>query len=185
METEIISLFQANKEYAILLSIIINILIAVSGVIPSVFITAANIIFFGFWQGVLISYIGESIGAVIAFILYRKGTKGISDTILQKYPKFSYLLKIKGWRAFYTILGFRLMPYVPSGVVTMLAAIGKVSLFVYAISSTIGKFPALMLEGYSVYQVTNFTWQGKLLLLALGIFTILRWWYKDKKSVKS
>jgi uncharacterized membrane protein YdjX (TVP38/TMEM64 family) len=71
--------FNANVDtsglLAIFVSIIINIIISILGVVSSFFITAANIGFFGFGNGLLISITGEAIGAIISFYLYRKGLK--------------------------------------------------------------------------------------------------------------
>ncbi|MGZ5191173.1 MAG: hypothetical protein ACXWCZ_09155 [Flavisolibacter sp.] len=78
MKEEIIQVFSDHTQIAILISLAISIIIAISGILPSVFLTAANILFFGFWEGLMISFAGEAIGAVVAFILYRKGFKKIS-----------------------------------------------------------------------------------------------------------
>ena len=77
-----------------MISIFLSILIAVIGVLPSFFITATNILFFGFWNGTFISFIGESVGAAIAFILYRKGFKKAMESRLLKYEKLKKLLTL-------------------------------------------------------------------------------------------
>ena len=68
-------------------------------------------------------------------------------------------------------MSLRLLPFIPSGMVTLGAAAGRVSLIIFLLASSLGKLPSLVLEGYSVYQVTRFGWQGKimLLLVALGV----------------
>lgn len=172
MEESVLALFEEYSRYAFVLSIIISIIVAILGVIPSVFVTGANIIFFGFWQGTLISFIGESLGAIIAFILYRKGFRKFSVKSVDKYPKAKALLFKDGMEAFYFILSLRLLPFVPSGLVTFLSSIGKVSFLIFAIASTIGKIPALLIEAYSVYQVTQWTWQGKVILLGAGFYIL-------------
>jgi uncharacterized membrane protein YdjX (TVP38/TMEM64 family) len=65
VQDQILNFFQQYPHLAILASLLISIVIAVLGVIPSVFITGANILFFGFWQGTAISFLGEAIGAAI------------------------------------------------------------------------------------------------------------------------
>ena len=75
-------------------------------------------------------------------------------------------------KAFWLILSLRLIPFVPSGIVTFAAAIGQVSATTFLIASSLGKLPALLLEGYAVYQVTEFGWQGKLILTVVA-FAIL------------
>jgi uncharacterized membrane protein YdjX (TVP38/TMEM64 family) len=177
------SLLQLFKEYpqlAILISICISILIAIVGVVPSVFITAANILFFGFWYGTLISFLGEASGAGIAFVLYRMGFKKMASNALQKYPRLEKLIDANNREASYLIFSLRLIPFVPSGLITFAAAIGKVSFIIFLLSSSLGKIPALLMEAYSVYEVTQFGWQGKL-ILAVVAFAMIYWLFTKKK----
>ena len=167
--------FQVLEQYpqlAALISIFLSILIAVIGVLPSFFITAANILFFGFWNGTFISFIGESVGAAVAFTLYRKGFKKAIESRLLKYKKIKKLLTAQNKEAFKLIFSLRLIPYVPSGLITFAAAIGNVSFNYFLVASSLGKIPALLLEAYSVYLVTHFGWLGKLALLTIGLFLI-------------
>lgn len=164
MKEHILALFREYPQAALLISILINVVIAVLGVVPSFFLTAANIFFFGFWQGTLISFLGEAVGAVVAFLLYRKGFKKTIDQQLQKFPKAQKLIDAEGKEAFLLIISLRLLPFVPSGIVTFAAAVGRVSPLLFGIASSLGKLPALLIEAYSVYQVTQFTWQGKVIL---------------------
>jgi uncharacterized membrane protein YdjX (TVP38/TMEM64 family) len=62
------------------------------------------------------------------------------------------LLEAKGLEAFFLVLSLRLLPFVPSGVVTFVATIGKTPLLIFIIASSIGKIPALLLEAYSHLQ---------------------------------
>jgi uncharacterized membrane protein YdjX (TVP38/TMEM64 family) len=181
MTEQIMELFLTYKEYALLISIIANIVIALFAVIPSVFITAANVTFFGFWQGMWISFIGEALGAVIAFVLYRKGFKTLTNDRSKKHPKIRKLLTAQGKDAFILILWLRLMPFIPSGLVTFIAAVGEVSLVVYVIASSLGKLPALLIEVYSVYEIINFTFVGKILMGVLLFSFMIIYVYRRKQ----
>ena len=169
MQEDLLQLFNEYPRLAILISLGISILIAVIGILPSIFITAANILFFGFWNGTFISFLGESIGAGIAFILYRKGFKKVAEKGLTKYPKVKRLLEANNKEAFSLVFSLRLIPFVPSGLITFAAAVGKVSFGIFIIASSLGKLPALMMEAYSVYEVTQFGWQGKIILLIVAV----------------
>ena len=164
MKEAILTFFHQYPNLAIVSSLTISIVLAVVGVLPSFFITAANILFFGFWEGVAISFAGEAIGAVVAFYLYRKGFKKEADKKIQRFKTVDALLHASDGKAFWLILSLRLIPFVPSGLVTFAAAIGRVSGIVFLLASSLGKLPALLLEGYAVYKVTAFDWQGKLIL---------------------
>jgi uncharacterized membrane protein YdjX (TVP38/TMEM64 family) len=172
MKETILHLFQQYPHTALLISICISIIVALLGIIPSFFITAANILFFGFWEGTAISFIGESVGAILAFLLYRAGFKKSISLQLQKYPRVQRLTEAEGKQAFLLILALRLIPYVPSGLVTFAASIGKVSTLTFLIASSIGKLPALLLEAFSVYEVMQFGLMGKLLLTSISLLIL-------------
>lgn len=174
MGEQLLEIFHAHPQGAIIISLLLSIAVAVAGILPSVFITAANILFFGFWEGLLMSFIGEALGAVAAFVLYRKGFKKAMTTPLHKYPRVERLIAAKGKEAFLLIMGLRLLPFVPSGLVTFAGAIGNVSLLTFVLASSLGKVPALFIEAYSVYQITEFGWQGKL-ILALIACVLIYW----------
>jgi uncharacterized membrane protein YdjX (TVP38/TMEM64 family) len=182
MKQDVLQLFNNYPQYAFLLSIGINVLVAVLGVIPSVFLTAANILFFGFWQGTFISFAGEAIGAFIAVVLSRLGFKKSADRGVNKYPAVDKLLRAEGKEAFYTIVSLRLIPFIPSGIITFAAAIGRVGLLTFFIASSLGKIPALLMEAYAAYEVTAFNWRGKLILLIAGIYLLYRIFKKKHVS---
>lgn len=172
MKEALLTFFHDYPNLAFISSLVISILIAVIGVVPSFFVTAANILFFGFWEGVLISFLGEALGAVVAFYLYRKGFKKEASTQLNKYKTVETLINAENRKAFWLVVSLRLIPFVPSGLVTFAAAIGRVSALTFLVASSLGKFPALLLEGYAVYQVTEFGWQGKLILTVAALFLL-------------
>ena len=164
MKETLLQFFQQYPHLALLSSLLLSIIIAVIGVLPSFFVTAANILFFGFWPGVAVSFLGEALGAVVAFYLYRKGFKKGATETLSRYKNISPLLEAENNKAFWLVLSLRLIPFVPSGLVTFAAAIGRMGWLTFVVASSLGKLPALLLEGYAVYQVTEFGWQGKAIL---------------------
>lgn len=174
MVDSLLQLFRAHPELAIVISIVISIFIAILGVIPSVFITAANILFFGFWNGMIVSFLGESIGAGIALLLYRAGFKKTINNKLNHYPAVEKLVNAEGQDAFFLILGLRLIPFVPSGLITFAAAIGRISFLRFLAASSAGKLPALFIEAYAVNEVTAFNWQGKLILTITALVILIR-----------
>lgn len=180
MVDSLLQLFKEHQDLAIVISISASILVAVLGVVPSVFITAANILFFGFWNGLFISFLGEALGAGIAFLLYRKGFKKPVEKKLDTYPRVKRLIDAENKEAFYLVLALRLIPFVPSGLITFAAAVGRISFPVFIAASSIGKLPALFIEAYAVNAVTDFGWKGKLILVAAAIG--LLYWVISKRK---
>lgn len=185
VETTITELFKQYPHLSFLISVFIGILIAIIGVVPGIFLTAANILFFGFWEGITVSFFGEAIGAAIAFILYRKGFKNATRSGFQKYEKIKRLLDAEGREAFILVFSLRLIPFVPSSIITFTAAVGKASFYVFFIASTLGKLPALFMEAYSAYQLTQFGWQGQLVMALLaigGIYFLIKKRNKNRQT---
>ncbi|WP_010676512.1 TVP38/TMEM64 family protein [Bacillus timonensis] len=173
MQERIVEILIHNEAYAVIISLLLNIVVSIFGVLPSVFITAANLLVFGIWKGTLISFSGEALGAILSFWLYRKGFKRFIDKRKHKSLLIRKLLSAKGKDAFMIILLLRLFPFIPSGVVTFTAAIGEVSFIVFLIASSLGKIPSLLIEVYSVHHVTSGTMEGKIVLTIVSIVGIL------------
>lgn len=182
----LLELLPENVIMAVMVSILLNIIIAVAGLIPSTFITAANIIYFGFLTGLVISIIGEAAGAIISFLLYRKGVKAIEKKV-NKPINNRFLERLKsavGLEAIFLVLILRILPFVPSGLVTLAASISKMNIFHFALASTVGKIPALLLEAYSVYYFLSWKFQYQIgaTVAALIILLIYMVWSKRKKE---
>jgi len=169
VKESLLQLFGEHPQLAVAISLLASIVIAVAGILPSVFITAANILFFGFWPGLLLSFAGEALGAIVAFMLYRKGLKKGFAPKLDAYPRAKPLVEAEGREAFSLIFSLRLLPFVPSGLITFAAAVGRVTAGLFFIASSLGKIPALFLEAVSVYGFTRFGLGIKILLAGAGL----------------
>ena len=173
METQIIHLFEGLGIFAILVSIVLNVVISVLGVVPSFFLTAANISFFGFGQGLLVSIAGEALGAIVSFYLYRKGIKKVTKKVTIQNRWIQNLKQTGGITAFFLVLALRLAPFVPSGIITLVSAGSKMGIINFSVASTLGKIPALLIEAYSVQTILQFDWQGKMLLAIMSVLIII------------
>lgn len=130
----------------------------------------------------IISILGEALGAFISFILYRRGIKKIQLKTTQHIKYIETIQNTKGIKAFLLILGLRIFPFIPSGIVTLAGAGSKMGMANFSFASTIGKIPALLIEAYSIYQVLNWTNEGKLILTIISVILIGIFFSKKKKS---
>jgi uncharacterized membrane protein YdjX (TVP38/TMEM64 family) len=181
MSEVILEWFPENKLFIALISIVINVIISISGFLPSAFLTALNIAVFDFKLGLLVSIMGEAIGAIISFILYRKGLIKLSNKV-QLNNKYLFKLKnAKGIEAILIVLTLRIVPFIPSGIVTLVAAYSKMGMYSFGIASTLGKVPSLFIEAYAVNHVLDLSlkWQITALLMLL-IFIGYVFWKKNQ-----
>ncbi|WP_102264142.1 TVP38/TMEM64 family protein [Mesobacillus jeotgali] len=174
--------------FAIIISLAVSIVIAIAGIIPSAFVTAANIVYFGFVWGLFLSIIGEALGAVISFILYRKGLKKLGGNIdsSRTIKVLERLKQTHGMEAFMLVILLRLFPFAPSGLVTLAASYSAMGTWTFTVSSTIGKIPALFIEAYSVHTVLGWETEYQ---LAATIFAAVAgicyyYWKKRRKRRK-
>ena len=186
MEFRIFEWLPANLGMAAIISILLNVFVAITGVLPSAFITVGTVGVLGFKMALLILILGEAAGAIVSFILYRKGVnKLLSRLKTQTHEnKFLHMLKnTDGIAAFFIVVLLRIIPFVPSGIVTLTAAFSKMKLFSFSVASTIGKIPALFVEAYSVSHILNLPieWQIGLILFVVILF-IFYLLYKKRET---
>lgn len=145
----------SNPLLITIISITLNIFIAIFGFLPSAFLTGVTIHFLGFEKGILVSIIGESLGALISFLLYRKGLNKLHLHIKKKSNLLKKLQNASQFEAILLIILLRIMPFIPSGIVTLTAAWSKIKLIPFTVASTIGKIPSLLIEAYSINKVLS------------------------------
>lgn len=153
---EIIDIFNNYSHLAIPISLLISIAISLAGVLPSIFVTGANIIFFGPIKGFMISLLGETLGAYITFTLYRYGFKKKFDKFASKYEFYEKLVNSNDKYAGILIVQGRILPFIPSGIVTLAASLSNVKSSVFTIATFIGKAPSIALEALVSYDIINF-----------------------------
>ncbi|MDN4492589.1 TVP38/TMEM64 family protein [Ureibacillus aquaedulcis] len=181
MEETLLQLFEQVGPFALFLSLLINIVISIFGVIPSIFITAANVLFFGYTNGLLVSILGEALGAIASFILYRKWINKFKSKKMFQHPKIKKLEQTEGMEAFWLILFFRFLPLIPSGVVTLGSSLSKVSLRTFTIASTLGKVPSLIIEASAIYGLMYLETNWKIIISILFIFIFI-WKIRKQKQ---
>lgn len=160
-----------------------NLLIGAIGFIPSFFITALNISLYGLGAGMLLSMISEVFGVWIGFHLYRFGFSKMKDEWRQ-HRLMRYLHSRSASRIFFSIIALRLLPFVPSGLVTAAASATPIRSGAFLMASTIGKIPAVAFEVAAVYGFTQVVpvFYQYLILAMLFAATILGWVISKRRT---
>ncbi|MHA7963260.1 TVP38/TMEM64 family protein [Paenibacillus sp. CAU 1782] len=130
-----------------LISITLNILISVAGVLPSVFLSGVNGIVFGLSAGFVISIIGETLGALISYWLYRKGISKLRGRKGSRQGKWSRAFaSARPAKQFVLMLIARIMPFIPSGAITFAASWYRMNVYLFMAATVIGKAPSIAAE---------------------------------------
>lgn len=171
--------------WAVVVSIIIDILINMVGFLPSIFISTANGIVFGLGPGIVISWFAETVGVILSFLLMRTFLRSSTEELIKKSNMLQKVDEFSGTNGFKMMLFARTLPYFPSGIITALGAVSRISLKDYILANLIGKFPSTALEVVIGYDLVNYQHRlSQLTVVVLGatFFYGLLWWYNKRKQ---
>lgn len=169
-----------HSSIAIVISLLISIGVSLVGILPSVFITGANIVFFGPIKGFLISLVGETLGAYITFTVYRFGFKKRIEKHINDNRLLSRIVNSEGKNAGLLIFQGRVIPFIPSGLITLAASISNVNSSIFIVSTLLGKAPSIALEALVSYDIINIynNWI-RLVITIIGLILLILTFRKE------
>lgn len=153
---EVVIFFQSFGIWAIAISFLIDVLINALGFLPSIFISTANGLLFGIPMGIAVSWVAESIGVVISFLLMRFFLRSTAEKIIEKSNQLKSVDNYSGKNGLKIMAIARTMPYFPSGILTAIGAVSKISVRDYVIATFIGKFPSTAIEVVVGHDLVNY-----------------------------
>ncbi len=170
--------------WTVAVSILINIVINLSGILPTVLISGANAVVFGLGGGIVVSWFGECLGTVIAFVLWRSLLQKAARRLICRSPHLSLADEFSGKNGFKAMLVARLIPLAPSGLITLLGAVSSMSFTAMLWATLIGKLPSIVLEVLLGHQLAFAQSNALRLLLLLLVVTSgygYFWWRKRRR----
>lgn len=142
--------------------------------LPLFLLAGANGFIFGLWHGVLITLGGSVLGASIAFYLAR----GFGRGLVSRFIKETYMAKVDQMshsRGPWMVFMARLVPIIPSSIISYVAGLSKMTFKGFFIATAIGKLPEIVIYttlGHSFQQAEGMATQVTILLILL---TALAW----------
>ena len=173
-------------EWAMVVSFLFDVLINALGFVPSILVSTANGLLFGVFTGVIISWLAETVGVIISFLLMRTILRETAKKIIEKSNSLKKVDEISGKNGFKLMLFLRTIPYFPSGLLTALGAVSSISIRDYMLANLIGKFPSTALEvvvGHDAVLMKEHS--GRLMMVIIGataVYGII--WYVHKRMKK-
>ena len=179
---------QSYGPWAMVISFVLDVLINALGFLPSIFFSTANGLLFGVVPGIIISWLAETVGVVLSFMIMRYILR---DTAHKVIEKSEFLLKVddfSGKNGLVMMLFARSIPYFPSGIIAALGAISQISLRDYIIANLIGKFPSTALEvivGHDAVLLQDNLGRLTVVILIASVIYFLLWkgyqrWVKQR-----
>lgn len=173
--------------WAIIFSFLLDVLINALGFLPSVFVSTANGLLFGIVPGIIVSWLAETAGVIISFVLMRTILRSSAEKIIAKSKYLKKADDFSGKNGFKVMLILRAMPYFPSGILTALGAVSRISLKDYALANLIGKFPSTSLEVVIGHDVVNYQQNLDRLMIVIVLVCIIYgaiWYYQRRMNKK-
>ncbi len=185
---ELTAFFRSFGPWAIVVSFLLDVLVNAASVLPSIFISTANGLIFGLPIGITISWLAETTGVFISFYLMRLFFRGAAESIIAKSNALQHIDEASGKHGLEWMAFARALPYFPSGILTAVGAVSRISVKDYLIANLIGKFPSTALEVMIGHDIVNFQEHSKrlailIVVVALLFFGIKR--YLDKRHGKT
>lgn len=185
---ETIDYIQSFGVWAMLFSFCLDVLVNALGFLPSIFISTANGVLFGVVPGVIVSWLAETTGVILSFLLMRTILRDSAEKVIRKSPYLSKLDEFSGQKGFQMMLIARTIPYFPSGILTALGAVSRISVKDYMLSNLIGKFPSTALEVVIGHDAVLFHEHMERLTCVVVLATIAYaaiWYVQRKRDTKT
>ena len=174
--------------WAVVVSFLLDVFINAVGFLPSIFLSTANGLIFGLPLGVTISWVAESVGVIISFMVMRYFLRETAEQIIATSNNLKRLDEMSSDSGLVAMTLARTLPYFPSGVLTALGAISKMSFRDYCIATFIGKFPSTALEVILGHDIVNYRTNmhrlGMLVTVVIAVYGYMfyRRYKKQKKE---
>ena len=170
--------FRSFGAWAVVVSFVLDVLINAGSVFPSIFISTANGLIFGLPLGILISWLAETTGVVISFWLMRYLFRSTAEKMIAKSSMLMKIDDLSGRKGLQWMALARMLPYFPSGILTAIGAVSKISTRDYIIANLIGKFPSTALEVVIGHDLVNFQQHSERLAVLVTLVIIIFIAYK-------
>lgn len=170
--------------WAVAVTLILFVVMTFTIVFPFMILSGAAGIVFGLWWGVVLSWLGEVLGAAFMFVFARYFFRASVSAWVVQSP---YLKQVDAYSAkngFKALLVARLLPLAPSGIITAVAAISSMTARDFFLATLLGKLPPVVIKvllGHDLaFAGENMERLIALVLLVVAIYGGL-WWRKRYK----
>lgn len=170
---------------AIVFSFLLDVVVNTVGFLPSIFLSTANGLIFGLPLGILVSWLAESTGVILSFLFMRFFLRSSAEKLIVQSNNLRKIDEMSSKNGLAAMALLRTLPYFPSGVLTALGAVSKMSIRDYCLATLIGKFPSTAIEVVVGHDAVNFhanLHRLTFMVLAITLVYVFIIWRKKQRE---
>lgn len=184
----LVGFIQSFGSKALVVAFLLNVLVNALSLLPTIFLSAANSLIWGIPLGIIISWLGESVGVIISFYVMRLFMYDVAQKLISKSKRLEDIDAASGQEGLKFMILARMLPYVPSGLLTAVGAVSHMSARHFIIATFIGKLPSTALEVMLGHDLIEFSAHSKRFgitaSLILGIYLYLTYRRHKQKEAR-
>jgi uncharacterized membrane protein YdjX (TVP38/TMEM64 family) len=137
---------ESYESYATLVFVLVQCMQVVLFFIPGEVTQFAGGYIFGTWKGLLLSYLGITLGSVMAFYLARLFGYAAVDLLISREALRKFDRLVYGKSGFWPMLVLFLLPGIPKDLLCYIAGLTPMHVVTFLLISIIGRFPGVILS---------------------------------------
>ncbi len=169
----------------ILVTILLFVIMTFTIVFPFMILSGAAGIVYGLFWGTVISWAGEVIGAVVMFVFARYFFRSMVECWLDKSKYLAQVNEYSATNGFKALLLARLLPLAPSGIITAIAAISKISWQDFLLATVLGKLPPVVIKvvmGHDLVFAGDNMPRLIVITVVVALLYLGLWWHKRTRK---
>lgn len=171
--------------WGVAVTLILFVVMTFTIVFPFMILSGAAGIVYGLAWGTVISWSGEVIGAVVMFVFARFFFRQAVERWIAHSPYLKQVDDYSAANGFKALLIARLLPLAPSGIITAVAAVSRISWRDFFWATFLGKLPPVVVKVLLGHDIVFAGENMSRLVAVVGLVVALYgwlWWRKRAKK---
>jgi uncharacterized membrane protein YdjX (TVP38/TMEM64 family) len=181
MEQLLHTLTYSSHPFAIVLQFLIMVLVSLFPFAPIPLLAAIIGANHSFLTGLFINLGGTIVGSITLYFLSKNLLRNLAKKMLSKHDRYERFLLLIQTNGFVAVLIGRLVPFLPSACISLIAGISGVTFLEFTIATILGKFPIILAFSLAGNQLATGNWT-LILLSGLYLFVIFLIGHKLKRK---
>ncbi len=142
-------------------------------ILPLVLFVAGNAAAYGFFWGVLFSWIGTVFGSIFVYMLVRKYAQARFLNFLTRHDKTKSLLEWVEKKGFGLLFVLYCFPFTPSALINVICGLSKVSTLTFVLAVSLGKLVMVFFISYIGHDFFSIIKEPiKMIIISIIIFVL-------------